>query len=201
LLVQEDMQKARLGKRRRLRAAAAGIAAFVALGAAVVGASAASASTAEPAGAGSAAFTVNDIKSVVPTPVKDYRIKFVYYVKEGTQTYKCLPTGTWDTASTPEATLDNFGPLPSVHHYGGPRWTAKDGSTLLGTVVNKAPQTGTIPWLLLSVTHEVPGGQLGDITNISRVFTQGGVGPTGACSAGETKSVPYGADYVFWAHR
>jgi len=197
----EDIQKATAGRRRRLRAAAAGVAAALALGAAVVGASAASASTGEPAGAGSAAISIDDIKSVLPMPIKDYRVKFVYYVKEGTQTYKCLPTGTWDTASTPEATLNNFGFLPPIHHYGGPRWTAKDGSTLKGTVVTKVPKDGTIPWLLLSVEHEGPAGQLGDITNISRVHTRGGVGPTGACAVGDTKSVPYGADYVFWAKR
>jgi hypothetical protein len=130
-------------------------------------------------------------------------VKFAYWVKEGTQTYACdAATGTWATKSTPEAKLYAYGFLPPIHHFGGPRWQAKDGSTLLGTVRTSVPKDGTIPWLLLDVKYEGGGGrQLTDVTNISRVHTRGGVGPTGACQAGDTKAVPYGADYIFWTKR
>ena len=137
-----------------------------------------------------------------PTPGQDYRVKFVYKVAEGVQTYACdATTGMWSTSSTPEATLRAYGFRPPIHHFGGPRWQARDGSTVLGAVVTRVPQDGTIPWLLLSTTVEQPGRQLGDVTHISRVNTTGGVGPTGSCTAGQTQSVPYGADYVFWVHR
>ncbi|MFI5952526.1 DUF3455 domain-containing protein [Cryptosporangium sp. NPDC051539] len=135
-----------------------------------------------------------------PTPGDGYRIQAAYKVVSGVQTYKCLDTGVWDTASTPEAQLAQYDGRGRIHHYAGPRWTARDGSTLLGAVATKVPQTGTIPWLLLTTTLEKgkPRQELSRVTHISRVNTTGGVGPTGACTPGQTQSVKYGADYVFW---
>lgn len=136
-----------------------------------------------------------------PTPGDGYRIQSAYKVVRGVQTYKCLDTAVWDTASTPEAQLAQYDGRGRIHHYAGPRWTSlRDGSTLLGAVVTRVPQTGTIPWLLLSTTVEKgsPRTELGRVTHISRVNTTGGVGPTGACTPGATQSVAYGADYVFW---
>jgi hypothetical protein len=136
-----------------------------------------------------------------PNPGPDYRVKFIYEVAEGTQTYTCEATSTWSAASTPEATLRAWF-RPPIHHFGGPRWQAKDGSTVRGTVVEpRVPQEGTIPWLLLTTTVEQPGRALGDVTHISRINTTGGVAPAGSCTPGQTASVPYGADYVFWVHR
>jgi len=197
--MQVDGQVKGARRRRGLRAAAAGIAAALALGAAALTTGAASADTGvEAAGAGSTYRVGGDI----PNPGPGFRVKFAYRVEEGTQTYACdAATSTWATTSTPEAKLDNYGFRPPIHHFGGPRWAAKDGSTLLGTVVTKVPKDGTIPWLLLSVQVEKPGRQLGDITHISRVHTRGGVGPTGACEVGDTQAVPYGADYLFWTRR
>jgi hypothetical protein len=136
-----------------------------------------------------------------PTPGQDYRVKFVYKVTEGVQVYTCEAAGTWSAASTPEATLRAYGHRPPIHHFGGPRWQARDRSTVLGAVVERVPQAGTIPWLLLTTTVERDGRQLGDVTHISRVNTSGGVAPAGTCTPGATQAVPYGADYVFWVHR
>jgi hypothetical protein len=207
--LENDVQDRRAGRRRRLRAAAAGVAAALAVGAAALTASTASAAPTETAGADAAAaagLRAGDI----PNPGAGFRIKFAYWVGEGVQTYTCGPAGTWNAASTPDAKLYAYGFLPPVHHFGssvdpaGPRWEAKDGSTVIGKAnPDKTVQKpGTIPWLLLDViAHQGGGKQMADVTHISRIHTRGGVVPAGACSPGTTKAVPYGADYVFWAKR
>ncbi|MBO0871581.1 MAG: DUF3455 domain-containing protein, partial [Micromonosporaceae bacterium] len=120
----------------------------------------------------------------------------------GTQTYTCGADGVFGTASTPEAVLQSLDhPLNFIHHYAGPRWTfLRDKSTLLGTVVTRVDQPGTIPWLLLSVVDEAPG-YLDDIAYVTRVNTSGGTAPAGACTPGATVAVPYSANYVFWEPR
>lgn len=202
------------GKRRVVAAlACAGIAAL----AVTAAPSAASAATALPdagglkPGHGPAHFT---LPADAPKPDGAYRIQSAYKVLPGgTQTYSCdAATGQWGTASIPEAQLARYGGPGRIHHYrdpsltpAGPRWTARDGGTLVGTVVadKTVAKAGTIPWLLLSVVHENDGPrkELHSVDFISRVNTTGGAGPTGACTAGETKSVPYGADYVFWTKK
>jgi len=139
--------------------------------------------------------------AVSPTPAGAFRIASVYTVTTGTQTYTCTDAGTWGSTSVPEARLARYGLPGRIHHYAGPRWTSdRDGSTLLGTVRTKVPQTGTIPWLLVDVAHEnsAPGRELDRVTNISRINTSGGVAPAGTCTPGATVAVPYHADYVFW---
>ena len=136
-----------------------------------------------------------------PTPGDGYKIKNAYRVVAGVQEYACTDAGTWATASTPEALLVRYGSPRPIYHYAGPRWRALDGSITLGSVIEpRFPKEGTIPWLLLSAKAEKgkPGQELTDVTHISRVNTSGGVGPTGACTAGESQRVPYSADYVFW---
>ena len=141
-----------------------------------------------------------------PTPGAGFRIASVYTVTNGTQTYTCAAdltgTGAWGATSVPEARLARYGLPGRIHHYAGPRWTSeRDGSTVLGSVRTKAPQTGTIAWLLVDViAHEnsAPGRELDRVTNISRINTSGGVAPAGACTVGATVAVPYHADYVFW---
>lgn len=136
-----------------------------------------------------------------PTPGDGYKIKNAYRVVAGVQEYACATAGTWAGASTPEALLVRYGTPRPIYHYAGPRWKALDGSITVGTVVEpRFPKEGTIPWLLLSAKAEKgkPGQELTNVTHISRVNTSGGVGPTGACAAGETQRVPYSADYVFW---
>jgi hypothetical protein len=191
-------------RRRRLRAAAAGVAATLAVGAAALTAGTASADTGvESAGAGSTA--TSTVGADIPNPGKDYRVKFAYWVREGTQTYACdTATGTWATKSTPEATLYAYGLLPPIHHFAGPSWQAKDRSLITATVIPEktVPKIGTIPWLLLKVNNPTTGSrQMDGVEFVTRAHTRGGAGPTGPCSANQTKAVPYRADYIFWTKR
>jgi len=142
-----------------------------------------------------------------PNPGAGFRIKAAYKVVYGVQIYSCVTnadgTSTWSTpTSVPEALLRAYGSWRLIYHFEGPRWRALDGSTVVGAVRERVAKDGTIPWLLLGVTaHEnsKPGLELDDVTHISRVNTTGGVGPTGACTPGDSRRVRYGADYVFWA--
>ena len=42
------------------------------------------------------------------------------------------------------------------------------------------------------------GDRLTDTTWVQRLDTAGGVAPAGACTPGDTKAVPYSANYTFW---
>ena len=90
-------------------------------------------------------------------------------------------------------------------HFGGPRWQAKDGSTVVGQRVDGVTVDQTaIPWLLLSAsgTGGPDGDRLADTSFIQRVNTVGGLEPTAAecttATVGTTDEVPYTADYYFW---
>lgn len=196
-------------RRNRLRSMAAVGVAVAALGAAG-GVQAAGAAEKppprEPAGAAKLPADVQqalkDFRQVTPGP--GFVAQSAYYAK-GTQTYTCSSTSSWSAASTPEANLVR---LPfggdTIHHYGGPRWAAEDGSILRGEVPGRVsvPKTGTIPWLLLNIAeYEGTPGALSPVTNISRILTSGGLAPVGACSPGATSASPYKAVYVFWVAR
>ena len=136
------------------------------------------------------------------TPGAGFVPTAAHVVTSGTQTYTCQADGTWSTGSTPEANLKKLlGLGPStVHHFGGPRWAAPDGSTVLAAVQNRVPRDGQLPWLLLNVTaHEGPAGAMDSVTHITRVLTRDGLAPPGSCVANETVSPSYTAVYVFWA--
>ena len=141
-----------------------------------------------------------------PNPGAGFVIKSAYRVVAGVQIYSCVTaadgTSAWSTpTSVPEAVLYQYGGRGRIHHFAGPRWQARDGSTVVAAAIERVAKDGTIPWLLLEVTaHEnsAPGKELDNVTHISRVNTRRGVGPTGTCTPGRQKSVPYGADYVFW---
>jgi len=126
----------------------------------------------------------------------------------GWQVHHCAPTATgyaW-SFDGPVATLhDDQGRLLATHS-AGPTWTARDGSSVAGAVIDKAVVSPTaIPWLLLRATPDPSGpedGRLSATTHIQRIATTGGLTPAASeCTAGdvgETRSVPYTADYVFW---
>jgi hypothetical protein len=183
-------------KRRAVRVGAAVAAAL--LGAGLAGAPAQAAPTQAQHETHGGRFTLPD---GAPTPDGAYRITGAYRVVVGVQEYTCTSAGTWSTpTSVPEALLVRYGSPRPMYHYAGPRWKAFDGSITVGAVAERVPKEGTIPWLLLTATPEKskPGQELHKVTHISRVNTSGGVGPTGACTAGATQRVRYGADYVFW---
>ena len=123
----------------------------------------------------------------------------------GVQIYTC--NGSVWSAAVPRANLfDDNGKL-IISHFAGPSWQAKDGSTAVGTVVDKVtPDESAIPWVLLSAatTPGLDGDRLVDTSFIQRLETTGGLTPPAAdCNAATANTVvevPYTAEYVFWKH-
>lgn len=197
-----------LSRRARIRVLAI-LGVTVALGAAGGLYVATAAQTSPPRGAAAAARlpadidkALKDVKEVTPGPGF---VPASAYLATGTQTYTCTSAGVWPkSGSVPEATLAR---LPrggdTIHHYGGPRWEAPDGSILRGVLPprSQVAKSGTIPWLLLDVTHEGKPGALDPVTSISRILTSGGLPPAGTCAPGTTTSPAYKAVYVFWVPR
>jgi hypothetical protein len=84
-------------------------------------------------------------------------------------------------------------------HYAGPNWDHVDGSGVKGKVAASTPGAtlNDIPWLKLEVTDHRGDGIMSNVTTVQRITTKGGV-LQGPCeSAGNYRSVPYSADYVF----
>ena len=126
----------------------------------------------------------------------------------GVQIYTCraLPGGYAWSSATPRATLYDDHGAPIIHHYGGPSWQAKDGSTVVASRVDGVTvDAGAIPWLLLKATpiaSAPDADRLGATTFIQRIATTGGLTPAAAdcnaATAGTVREVDYTADYVFW---
>ena len=121
----------------------------------------------------------------------------------GVQIYTC--NGSVWSSAVPRASLFGDNGKLIIHHFAGPSWQAKDGSTAVGTVVDKVtPDLTAIPWVLLSTTTTPgpDGDRLVDTTFIQRINTVGGLTPPAAdcnaATAGTVVEVPYTADYVFW---
>ncbi|UQR60539.1 DUF3455 domain-containing protein [Bradyrhizobium sp. C-145] len=120
---------------------------------------------------------------------------------EGAQVYECK-AGTdgklaW-TFREPIATLLADGKTIG-RHYAGPNWEHADGSAVVGKAIGNAPgaTASDIPWLKLEVTAHRGSGVLTHVTTVQRINTRGGK-LDGACDrAGEFRSVPYSAEYVF----
>jgi hypothetical protein len=124
----------------------------------------------------------------------------------GVQIYRC------DTAASgpawvfvgPEAVLlDGEGRVIGTH-FGGPSWTARDGSRVVGARVEGADAANpdAIPWLLLRVTQREGTGLLSNIASVQRLYTAGGNAPPAAqCTGarlGTTARVDYTAFYYFY---
>ncbi|EJN07589.1 Protein of unknown function (DUF3455) [Bradyrhizobium sp. YR681] len=120
---------------------------------------------------------------------------------EGAQVYECKAAADGKLAWTfrePIATLLSEGKTVG-RHYAGPNWEAADGSAVVGKAIGNAPGTtaADIPWLKLEVTAHRGSGMLTPVTTVQRISTHGGK-LDGACDkAGEFRSVPYSAVYVF----
>ena len=141
------------------------------------------------------------------TVVGDFKPYLVGHAA-GWQVHTCSATATghaWSFNGPVASLYDGHGNLVATHS-AGPTWTARDGSSVVGAVVDRAVVTPTaIPWLLLRATPSPGGpddGRLSATTHIQRIATTGGLTPAAsectADSVGETRSVPYTADYVFW---
>ena len=98
--------------------------------------------------------------------------------------------------------------LTSIHYGGidrglnpGPWWeSALDHSRIRAgnAVPAPSPNPDSIPLLRLEVLEHAGTGLYTPVTYIQRLNTTGGVGPTGACTAGDQRWVPYTADYYFY---
>jgi hypothetical protein len=192
---EETMQKRRgHGRARRFAvgvAAAAVAAAWLSVAALPAGAAPALAVKASD----SPVAAQDRVADAVQVPAGNKRITEM--AARGVQTYQC--TNGAFTFVQPDAILFDDG-RATVLHTAGPVWTSViDGSSVTGAVVASSPVPGAIPEVLLSgVAHRGPG-LLSAVTFIQRLDTTGGLAPTGRCTTGTTASVPYTADYAFWA--
>jgi hypothetical protein len=142
---------------------------------------------------------------VVPTKIQvpDGNKVFLVGHAIGVQIYSCNGVS-WGSA-TPRANLyDDHGKL-IITHFAGPTWQAKDGSRVVGQVVDFVTVDPTaIPWVLLSAstTPGPDGDRLVATTYVQRIATTGGLAPPAAdcnaTTAGTVAEVPYTADYYFW---
>jgi hypothetical protein len=128
-------------------------------------------------------------------------VKIDSFSGKGVQIYSCtvLGTATQWTLKAPEAQLTDGSGVFFAKHYAGPTWEAADGSKAVGKLLETvpAPQTGAIPWLLLSATSS-GAGALSGTRFVQRINTAGG-GLSGACpKPGAEERVPYSAEYVFY---
>jgi len=120
---------------------------------------------------------------------------------EGAQIYECKAAQTggkpaWQFRE-PIASLFRDGKTVG-RHYAGPTWEI-DGGAIVGKVSARAPAriSKDIPWLKLEVTDRADDGPLKDATAVQRINTVGGVLEGDCATAGELRSEPYAADYVF----
>ena len=120
---------------------------------------------------------------------------------EGAQVYECKAGTDGKLAwafREPVATLLVDGKTVG-RHYAGPNWEHIDGSAVAGKAIGNAPgaTANDIPWLKLEVASRRGSGVLMPVTTVQRINTHGGK-LEGACEkAGEFKSAPYSAEYVF----
>jgi|SRR5208283_2853918 len=126
----------------------------------------------------------------------------------GSQIYACQPGPdaklAW-TLKAPDAELHDQQGAVIGRHYAGPTWKDNDGSEITGKAVARvdSPDSGSIPWLLVTVTGHSGDGVLSRVTSIQRIHTKGGQPPPAAdCNPSkqntEAKS-SYTADYYFYA--
>jgi hypothetical protein len=126
---------------------------------------------------------------------------------EGVQIYEAKPqangTLSWSLVG-PDAKLETLdGQLVGLHSV-GPRWKANDGSEVKAIkppLQNwKSPDAKSVAWLLLEVSSGGSDGLFSGVQYVARVSTIGGVAPSEApTQAGQKKSVPYRAIYLFLA--
>ena len=127
---------------------------------------------------------------------------------KGDQIYQCSLNGgvySWQLQA-PDARLFDVQGQVVGSHYSGPVWEYKEGSRVVGKVLNKisiAPDSA-ISWLLVKVVSHKGNGLFSDVSFINRVNTEGGLPPSSGCDSnhlGSEKRMAYTADYIFYATR
>lgn len=121
---------------------------------------------------------------------------------EGAQLYECKEETpgklVWQFRE-PIATLIINGKTVG-RHFAGAKWMLDDGSSVGGKVAGRAPGAtpNDIPWLKLDATPQGGIGLLAGAATIQRLNTKGGM-MQGSCEiAGDLRSAPYAADYLFY---
>ena len=128
---------------------------------------------------------------------------------KGVQIYECQ-NGQWAFHAPRALLFDPQSNQPTAIHYGGidreltpgPWWESVDDSSRIrgGNAVSApSPNPNSIPQLRLEVLERQGAGVFSPVSYIQRLNTEGGVGPTGGCEPGAQRSVPYTADYYFYA--
>ena len=84
-------------------------------------------------------------------------------------------------------------------HFAGPTWQLSDGSAVVGKVVASTPGATVkdIAWLKLDVISRRGSGMLSNVTTVQRINTVGGELDDACDRPGDSRSMPYTADYVF----
>jgi hypothetical protein len=105
--------------------------------------------------------------------------------------------------TAPEADLLNRRGELAGTHFGGPTWQGFDGSSVAGSVLERAdsPDKGSIPGLLLEAKEYSGSGAFSTISYVQRLNTVGGAAPTAGCDAsyaGSEVRQPYEATYAFY---
>ena len=114
---------------------------------------------------------------------------------QGVQVYQCN-AGAWAFLE-PVAQLSDG--TSTAIHFRGPSWESpRDGSLIEAATVASSPVAGAIPELLLQATKTRGDGIFGKVTYVQRLDTTGGLAPTTACADGQTRGIPYTADYLFY---
>ena len=124
---------------------------------------------------------------------------------KGDQIYQCSLNGgvySWQLQAPDAKLFDEQGHIVGSH-YSGPVWEYKEGSRVVGQIINKInidPDT-SISWLLVKVIAHKGKGLFSEVSFINRINTHGGLPPISGCDAnhlGAEKRVPYTADYIFY---
>jgi hypothetical protein len=128
----------------------------------------------------------------------------------GVQIYECQ-NGQWAFHAPRAALFGEDGHKRIGNHYGGidqnltpgPWWESKDDGSRIraGEAISEpSPNANSIPLLRLKVLEWYGSGTFSQVKYIQRLNTVGGVGPAGACNAGQQRHVPYTADYYFYGN-
>src|ERR1700685_2417428 len=125
----------------------------------------------------------------------------------GDQVYTCKAVEkkyAW-TLKAPDAQLLGADGQLLGHHFAGPTWEAKDGSSVLGKPVASVPSPDprSVPWLLLIAIRHDGNGTMSQVLSVQRLNTQGGKAPVDGCDnshVGAEARVPYKAEYYFYGN-
>jgi hypothetical protein len=162
--------------------------------------------------------------TVAALPLPDAGVVVLHASGAGTQDYACIGTPidagadagdagesfAW-TLTGPDAVLSDCHGDTLGHHFASeagasaPEWQTTDGTYVIGhKLASYTPDGGaaSVPWLLLQAASQGGSGVLSTVTYIQRLDTDGGVAPATGCdvdASGATTTVPYTADYYFFA--